>query len=420
MNNNFWLTLEPTVEISIVNSDCFLYDTVSKNKIEVRENQEVIDLLNKLKESNNVTKYRHSLDSVKKYKFVELLRDNFMGDIIPIEISNGMPFQMTNIINIQRDEAKLRTGDSNSLSLGEKIMSYLKEVNIVLNNTKNEAFLINAYKQFPYCCTNQNNDKELDFNSIINFLSTVNLNELSNINIAGSDISSYKHIKNFIRYLEPFKLTKNLFLHIDILSKNLSTYKSLLFDINNKYWFKVLIFVKAKKLDSNKIEECIEMLSAIKVKFKFYFIIEDEGDYYKTEDVIKKMKIKSFSISPFFNGKNLEFFKENVFLTKEDILSQKLDLKRINMLKKMNPNFFGKVYIDNLGKIYTNVNLPSVGTINQVSASDVLHTELDNKRSWFDVKATNRICSGCLYNSICPPKSNYEYFFNKSNLCTIN
>lgn len=420
MNHDSWLILEPTVVVSTINSDCFLYDTISKNKIEVRGSSEVIDLLNKLKETNNVTKYRHSSDSVKIYEFVELLRDNYMGDIIPIEISKAMPFQMTNIINIQRDETKLRTGDSNSLSLGEKIMSYLKEINIVLNNTKNEAFLANAYNQFPYCCTNQNNDKELNFNSITNFLSAIDLNTLSNVNIAGSDISNYGHIKSLIEYLEPFKLAKNLFLHIDILSKNISTYNSLLSDIKNKYWFKALIFVKAKNLDYSKIEECIKMLSVIMLKFRFHFIIEDEEDYYKTEDVIKKMNIKSFSISPYFNGENLDFFEKNVFLIKEDILSQELDLKRINMLKKMNSNFFGKLYIDNLGKAYTNVNLASVGTIDQVSASDILHTELDNKRSWFDVKVTDKVCSSCLYNSICPPKSNYEYFLNKSNLCTVN
>ncbi len=419
-NHNFWLTLEPTVDVSIVNSDCFLYDTISKKTIEIRESTEVIKLLKNLKESNNVIKYNHSTNSKDIYDFVELLRGNYMGDIIPVELSKGKPFQMTNIINIQRDEAKLRTGDPNSLSIGEKIMSYLKEISLVLNNDYSEAILDNAFNQFPYCCTNEINEKQLNFNSITNFLNKINLNDLSNINILGSNISDYYRIIDFIKYLEPFKLVKNLFFHINVFYNHLTLYEKMFSMLNNKYWFRSIIFIKASNIDMEKIKICLKILSKKVLKFKFYFIIENEEDYHNTENAIKKMKLNSFSIIPYFNGENLDFFKDNIFLTKEDILSQELNLKKINSLKKVNPNFFGKIYVNNSGQILTNVNRPSVGHIDKIAASDALYFELNYKRSWFDVKETDKTCSNCLYSSICPPKSNYEYFFQKSNLCNID
>ncbi|MEE4000273.1 TIGR04150 pseudo-rSAM protein [Tenacibaculum sp. FZY0031] len=419
MSQESCLIIEPTVSISIVNNDCFLYDTLSKNKIEFKEQPALISFLNKVSANNNVIRYSLEENSSEINNFVKLIKDHFMGDLIPINKLSDLPFQMTNIINIQRDESKLRTGDSNSLSIGEKIVSYLKELNILLNNQKNDAFLENAYNQFLYCGKNEPSNEQLDYDKLLRFLEKINLNELTSINLTGSDISAYENIDKFLMYLEPFKLTKNLFFHIDVFNDQIDSLKRLLTIINNKFWYNVVLFVHVKHIDLLKIKNAINVLTEKRIKHRFHFIIENEEDYFSSEATINEFKISAYSILPFYNKKNIDFFEKHIFLEKEDILAQELTLRKVNTLKKVNPNFFGKLYVDNSGNIFTNVNLEAVGHIALNSVADILHTELDKQKSWFDIKLNDDVCSNCVYNTICPPKSNYEYFFNKSNLCTV-
>ncbi|MCL2413707.1 MAG: hypothetical protein FWC94_00425 [Bacteroidales bacterium] len=47
----------------------------------------------------------------------------------------------------------------------------------------------------------------------------------------------------------------------------------------------------------------------------------------------------------------------------------------------------------------------------------LLYKELDENTAWRKTR-TEKPCSECLYQYLCPPPSNYEFAIGKFNLCT--
>jgi len=170
--NKYWLILEPTVEINLSKNSVLLYDTLTKNKLVITDD-EVIKLIIKLQENGFVISYNK--DNIKKQIkiFISQLLDNYMGDIIPINHSKIKPIQLTNIINIQNDIEKIQK--HKGISYTDNIITNLREINLYLNNYDNHAILKNAFKQFLYCSENYTTDSYINYNQLLSFFSNINL-----------------------------------------------------------------------------------------------------------------------------------------------------------------------------------------------------------------------------------------------------
>ena len=122
-------------------------------------------------------------------------------------------------------------------------------------------------------------------------------------------------------------------------------------------------------------------------------------------------------MTPFYNGDNYDFFKENIFVSKEEIKSVSFkDIKRNTIL---NHFFFGALVCMSNGDVYSNLNNTKIGNIKEHSVASMVFKELEEKRSWLKVRKNVEPCNNCLYSSICPPLSNYEEAIGQNNLCTI-
>lgn len=124
---------------------------------------------------------------------------------------------------------------------------------------------------------------------------------------------------------------------------------------------------------------------------------------------------------PYYNGKNIDFFEENVFVNEEDIRGIKEDLFTLVTKKISNPSFFGKLKINTDGRIFTNFNSSAIGNIKESNIKKIIFDLLeDENSSWRVNKIVVDPCRNCIYNILCPPISNYESVLGRNNLCNFN
>jgi pseudo-rSAM protein len=112
------------------------------------------------------------------------------------------------------------------------------------------------------------------------------------------------------------------------------------------------------------------------------------------------------------------FFKENIFLSKEDILSTHISIKNIFANQSINIFDFGKINIMPDGNVFSNLNHPSLGNIYTSSIYDLVRKELFEGKSWLRIR-NQAPCNECVYQWLCPPPTNYEIAIGYTNLCHV-
>ena len=124
-------------------------------------------------------------------------------------------------------------------------------------------------------------------------------------------------------------------------------------------------------------------------------------------------------IRPFYNGENIAFFEENVFMSESDFDILAVDKQHIFAQQELNMNNFGKIIILSDGKVYANVNQEPIGDIGD-SFCEILCKELVSGISWRSTRYKIYPCSQCRFKLICPSPSNYELVIGQFNLCYVN
>jgi pseudo-rSAM protein len=151
----------------------------------------------------------------------------------------------------------------------------------------------------------------------------------------------------------------------------------------------------------------------------FTFVIADARAMKECERIVTAFQLGNVSVKPYYNGKNLDFFKDVVFIDKQNILSANPSQKEILARMAVNVNDFGKLMVMSAGDIYANVNAPKIGNIEKQTIHESIYKELYRGKSWLKVRPHFAPCKGCLYNLLCPSLSNYEYILGRNNLCNI-
>jgi len=121
---------------------------------------------------------------------------------------------------------------------------------------------------------------------------------------------------------------------------------------------------------------------------------------------------------PIFNGDNLHFFEDNVFMGQEDFDNVFITKREIFSNQSINNNDFGKLTVLPDGSVYANVNMEKLGTVKD-SPYSIVHKELTEGNSWLRIRDMKPCCD-CVYQWLCPSPSNYEPAIGKPNLCHIN
>lgn len=376
---NYWFKIEPYVHISIVNSNVLLYNTFDGSFIESKD-IEIVKLLKEtlLKENCGVvllTAERYNLDNIRK--FIMELRAKYMGDIIDIELSKSKPVQImpfTSLLNIQELFKK------QNFPTGKKILEYLSEISIYVDYNTNIMDLNSFLKSLP---------------------------NISTVNIIGNlkDVANYKEL---LLVLDQFPSLKKI-------TCNYSNVISLQPEFVNNFSYSILINYP---IDISKWNYSRRLLLNQSIPFECIFEVTSMDNYSQINKFIEEFGIEKNQLKPVYTGDNIDFFKENVFLTKDDILSTPLSISDFFINQSMNIFDFGKIAIMSNGDIYANVNYPILGNIHTHSIYEIISKELEEGRSWLRIR-NQAPCNTCLYQWFCPSPSNYEIAIGRPNLCHV-
>ena len=376
---NYWFKIEPYVHISIVNSNVLLYNTFDGSFIESKD-IEIVKLLKEtlLKENCGVvllTAERYNLDNIRK--FIMELRAKYMGDIIDIELSKSKPVQImpfTSLLNIQELFKK------QNFPTGKKILEYLSEISIYVDYNTNIMDLNSFLKSLP---------------------------NISTVNIIGNlkDVANYKEL---LLVLDQFPSLKKI-------TCNYSNVISLQPEFVNNFSYSILINYP---IDISKWNYSRRLLLNQSIPFECIFEVTSMDNYSQINKFIEEFGIEKHQLKPVYTGDNIDFFKENVFLTKDDILSTPLSISDFFINQSMNIFDFGKIAIMSNGDIYANVNYPILGNIHTHSIYEIISKELEEGRSWLRIR-NQAPCNTCLYQWFCPSPSNDEIAIGRPNLCHV-
>lgn len=420
MDKYYWFWIEPYVHIFLKNKSVLLYDTLSGKKLEYSNRPEIIALVKKLLIKKNLSIVKLREDEIKRPPvdlFIKDTRENFMGDLIDISLSGRKPVQFVPAVHVQSDVKKTK---KEFFITGKNILTFLFEIDLYINDRcgfdaaeVHRLHALELHKQFLFPVFSVNGaQRELELSVVEKLLEQIRVSGIYKINISGGNIFTHSQFDRFLDLFNRFPAVKTYHIYY----KNLLSGSSAVESIADEY-SDINIFL-VFPLDEDKSERAIRLVKN-REDATFTFAIADEKDIEVCRDMIARFELQKVNLKPYYNGKNLDFFKEIVFIDKDTILSANPSQKDIFSREVANKNFFGKLTVMSNGDIYSSANEPCVGNIKKDSIYDVMFNELYKRKTWFRVRPNVMPCKKCLYNLLCPPISNYEIILRRNNLCHI-
>jgi pseudo-rSAM protein len=376
---DYWFTIEPYVFVGITEKCVLLYNTLDGVTIE-SDKAEVIELLREMLQTENcgvvlLTNERYKQKEVNG--FIRELREKYMGDIIDVSLSKGKPVQLLPYFNFPDKQEIYKKHNFSPL---KNVLENLSEISIHIDSTTNITKLIPFLQSIPGSPT---------FNII------GNIKEVPN----NSEILSF-----FNQHPSP----KNI----------LCSYKNVValqpaFENNFSYRISVRF-----PIDMDEWNQSRQVLLNQTLPVETIFDVTSDDDCLQAEQLIEQCKIEKYRLNPVYTGNNIRFFEENVFLSKEDILSTPMTIKDFFTRQAMNIYDFGKINIMPTGDAYANLNHPALGNIYTDNIYEIVNKEVEEGKSWFRIR-NQAPCTDCVYQWLCPPPSNYEIAIGRPNLCHV-
>jgi len=423
---NTYFFLEPYVHVSLKKNRVLIFNPLNGKSLDYKNNPEIVRIVKRLLSNNNlfvIKLLKRELENRTVLSFINKVRNYFMGDLLPGDWYTKKPVQVKPGIKLLEDKPGIQ--DTKRGLVGLELMSNIYEITLYINDTDNCGFhhpniFRQAYKQFLCPGGTGLQREELPFKNIQNIINETMASSLFRVNVSGGDIFSYSKFKELTELLNEQLLIKAYYLHYLSFKGNEkkvhSIHSSAKTGENANFKWELNIFVDFPvKLEA--FSEIKRISNDSGISSIFHFIIEKEEEITLAEKLITTHNLSDYSFQPFFNGKNLDFFKKNVFLTPEEVLASCPTQKDILARSVMNQTNFGKLTILSNGNIHANVNLPALGNVKKNSLHDVIYKELNQGKSWRRTRSTITPCRSCILQYLCPSPSNYEYAIGRNNLC---
>ncbi len=408
----YWLYLDSYSFILSNEKIAIIYNSLSSSKIEVSLNGKLGEIIKDLQLPKNM--YCVGIDETElcdKHigEFVNNLKDLFSGDIVETSLCKEKPTVIYPELKLQN---QVKTIDSfDNPEIGRNYLTYLKELTIYVTGECNENCNCckSAYKQALFCTKNYNT---VDFTNLIDLLTKLNGTGIGNINVLGGDMLKYPKIDELASLLNKIPIRITYHIHY----KNICNYFENIHKLTNE---KSSVSVKVNFPTEKEIINIVNTkLIKQNIPHNWCFLISSEKEYEEYEKICSSTNIENTEIVPLFTGGNIDFFRNNVYLNKEDINAINVNRRELFMRTVINTNNFGRLTIMSDEKVYSNVNFPTIGRINQ-PLYELVQNELKGGKSWLNIR-DKKPCSECVYQLLCPSPTNYEYTLDKVNLCSIN
>ncbi|MFH1295780.1 MAG: TIGR04150 pseudo-rSAM protein [Bacteroidota bacterium] len=418
-DNPPWLFLEPYVHMLHREGALLLYNTISKTVLEFSNSRELSKLADELLDPDNgyvVPLSASQLQDPEVQDFLHQVRQHFMGDLLDPSWSECKP---VNIVPEPFVKHGLRPVpiQKSPLKPGLEVRNYLQELTLFLNagTEPSSGPSASAYLQFSYPSLVSDKEEQMELPLFRAMIDDVNLYTPTLIHISGMNLLAYPHLEEVIRKLASSPFQKKYHLLID-------------------HWEERIIpFILAQKQTTlalyitfpshpEPIAGYLQSLPARKLlkRLEFNLLVSNQEELQMAQETVRMLDLTNVYFKPVYNGENLDFFRQHVFVSREEILASQPDQREVFSRISINENDFGKLSVFPAGEAYANLNDPMIGEATKSSLVQLVTQELDRGISWRRTRAGVTPCNGCLYQFLCPPISSYEIFLKRFNFCDVH
>ncbi len=424
-DSEYWFYIDSFVHISVKSRDVLYYNIYSGKIVEFpaeTNGDVVLKLTRRLLSPKNLRVIRltsRDLDIPEVSNFIRIIRQHFMGDLMNVDFSDTKPFQPApNRPKVHFDVKKVM--EDPDQSPGKIMMAHVFEITLYLNDFCPQRCVEckGFYKQGIWCRkgaprSGNAEGNHLDISHLRNFFHDIEGCNLNKINITGGNVLLYPYMDELYHLLESVEFKVQFFIHYLNIDGNLEPLKQM-----KKNGYKIRLLANFP-LGIDRFKKAAELLSVYGLNVQPVFFVQNDEEYSVLEELLSGFPMESPVFLPYYNKNNLDFFKENFFISREDIEARKPEQRVIHGNSKINMDNFGKITIFPNGKVHANVMDPALGTLGKDSIYDIVYRELTKGRSWFRLRKNVMPCRSCNFELLCPSLSNYNRVIGRNDLCTI-
>ena len=410
-NYTHWFYLESYTFLFYSKNQYVIYNTLNSTYIDCslygKTINTVLSILHNTNKTYCVGIYEYQLRDSQFTEFIKKIRNTFSGDIIK-NIRGIPPFISKPILRILHHPNNPKTKEYNLL--GENALFHLHEVTFYLEN---QGFDLNpmykdCYKQFLYPTYTEK--QKLSHAKFLEIIEQLSICQIDKINIIPATIEK----KELFSYL--LSLSRQYSIKTQIILPYKKYNKEDLKQLLTNPQFSIMIMVHLP-VDYEELNSYINLFNEYNITWSLIASNKNDVIFLSKNNL---GKFTNVDYIPWYTGDNMDFFKEYIYNDFKDIIEQKNTKQHIFRKQILNDNLFGKLTIFPTGEVYSNVNFPTIGNIQDQKLSEIVYSEIENYfKPWFFTRDYVS-CKNCVNKYLCPSISNYEIVANEYNMCYLN
>ena len=410
-NYTHWFYLESYTFLFYSKNQYVIYNTLNSTYIDCslygKTINTVLSILHNTNKTYCVGIYEYQLRDSQFTEFIKKIRNTFSGDIIK-NIRGIPPFISKPILRILHHPNNPKTKEYNLL--GENALYHLHEVTFYLEN---QGFDLNpmykdCYKQFLYPTYTEK--QKLSHAKYLEIIEQLSICQIDKINIIPATIEK----KELFSYL--LSLSRQYSIKTQIILPYKKYNKEDLKQLLTNPQFSIMIMVHLP-VDYEELNSYINLFNEYNITWSLIASNKNDVIFLSKNNL---GKFTNVDYIPWYTGDNMDFFKEYIYNDFKDIIEQKNTKQHIFRKQILNDNLFGKLTIFPTGEVYSNVNFPTIGNIQDQKLSEIVYSEIENYfKPWFFTRDYVS-CKNCVNKYLCPSISNYEIVANEYNMCYLN
>lgn len=410
-NYTHWFYLESYTFLFYSKNQYVIYNTLNSTYIDCslygKTINTVLSILHNTNKTYCVGIYEYQLRDSQFTEFIKKIRNTFSGDIIK-NIRGIPPFISKPILRILHHPNNPKTKEYNLL--GENALFHLHEVTFYLEN---QGFDLNpmykdCYKQFLYPTYTEK--QKLSHAKYLEIIEQLSICQIDKINIIPATIEKKELFSYLLSLSRQYSIKTQIILPYKKYNKE--DLKQLL--INPQFSIMIMVHLP---VDYEELNSYINLFNEYNITWSLIASNKNDVIFLSKNNL---GKFTNVDYIPWYTGDNMDFFKEYIYNDFKDIIEQKNTKQHIFSKQILNDNLFGKLTIFPTGEVYSNVNFPTIGNIQDQKLSEIVYSEIENYfKPWFFTRDYVS-CKNCVNKYLCPSISNYEIVANEYNMCYLN
>lgn len=414
--NELLFYLEPFVHLAEGSSSILFYNTLSGTSFEIHATATVKQITDQWANIENGYVASFGSETFSDQDVISLfdnLRRYYMGDIWKPSWSQMRPFNLVPVAAFKHalppesDQGQIMIDVSNQ-------HHFIKELTFCLNSDALEMKpgRINGFRQFLFPPPSTLDYQELDFDLLRHVILSLDKYHLPQLSFTAFNPFLYSKWIELLNLVEPLKTIRQF--SLDLTDLTVANLQRLLKIPSSR-----LQIYHYPPFNYTSINPQIINLFRRSRKVELKLLISSEEDYYHAEEFVKSHNIQRYSVKPNLIQNNIEFFKNFVFLTREEILASRPVQREVLSRLTLNELHYGMLVILTSGEVFANPNDPSLGNFLTGTLNQFIEKEVISGISWNRTRSQVEPCKTCIYKFLCPPISGYELLTNRFNFCNV-